>query len=393
MSVIDELEELKKLKEQGILTETEFESEKNKILNKGTKAEKNNVKTEKNLEKIETNTNNNTEKQKVKSLNKSVREQKKKNCKNCGNEIHEGEKFCGKCGTKVKNFKIKKYQIVIAISIVILLAIGGVIGGAYYNNTVITDEFLTENLKQNGFEQFDNVNVTTLAIKDITYDDYNKLVVANIDVSNSSTKVLRTSILLVNKKENKVNSFTINNSLLYLLKGIANSNTADNPSKIAEICVKYIQNKGTSCFNNTSDDFKNLVKEIGNIVGTEKSRNFIKTEYAKVVSNANISLDYTILFEKNSVLIKYIAFYETSVEFNPKYPMSEKTYKLAFGDYSDKSSRQTLEYLYGPPYITVKKYNVYEIGAEYSNEQEFEDTKVGSYNTLEEAKEQLNVEE
>ena len=60
MSVIDELEELKKLKEQGILTETEFESEKNKILNKGTKAEKNNVKTEKNLEKIETNTNNNT---------------------------------------------------------------------------------------------------------------------------------------------------------------------------------------------------------------------------------------------------------------------------------------------------------------------------------------------
>ena len=393
MSVIDELEELKKLKEQGILTETEFESEKNKILNKGTKAEKNNVKTEKNLEKIETNTNNNTEKQKVKSLNKSVREQKKKNCKNCGNEIYEGEKFCGKCGTKVKNFKIKKYQIVIAISIVILLAIGGVIGGAYYNNTVITDEFLTENFKQNGFDQFDSVNITTLAVKDITYNDYNKLVVANIDMTNNGSKIPMTSILLVNKKENKVEGFKINLSLLYLLKGIANSNTAECPSKIAEICVKYIQNKGTDCFNNSSDDFKNLVKEIGDIVGTEKSRNFIKMEYAKVASNANISLDYTILFEKNSALIKYIAFYETSVEFNPKYPMDEKTYKLAFGDYSDRSSRQALEYLYGPPYITVKKYDVYEIGTESSNEQEFEDTKVGSYETLEEAKEQLNVEE
>ena len=73
--------------------------------------------------------------------------------------------------------------------------------------------------------------------------------------------------------------------------------------------------------------------------------------------------------------------------------MDEKTYKLAFGDYSDRSSRQALEYLYGPPYITVKKYDVYEIGTESSNEQEFEDTKVGSYETLEEAKEQLNVEE
>lgn len=393
MSVIDELEELKKLKEQGILTETEFESEKNKILNKGTKAEKNNVKTEKNLEKIETNTNNNTEKQKVKSLNKSVREQKKKNCKNCGNEIYEGEKFCGKCGTKVKNFKIKKYQIVIAISIVILLAIGGIIGGVYYNNTVITDEFLTENFKQNGFEQFDNVNVTTLAVKDIIYNDFNKLVVANIDITNNGSKISRTGILLVNKKEKKVDSFTINNTLLYLLKGVANSNTEETSPKIAEICVKYIQDKGTDCFNSTSDNFKNLVKDIGDIVGTEKSRDFIRTEYAKVASNANINLDYTILFEKNSALIKYIAFYETSVEFNPKYPMDEKTYKLAFGDYSDRSSRQALEYLYGPPYITVKKYDVYEIGTESSNEQEFEDTKVGSYETLEEAKEQLNVEE
>lgn len=393
MSVIDELEKLKKLKEQGILTETEFESEKNKILNKNVKIENvTNNETEK-INKNGKNISKESQKNKVSNINTNGKKHKEKICKKCGNKIHEGEKFCGKCGTKVENFKIKKYQIAIAISIVILLSIGGTIGGVYYNNTVITDEFLTENFKQNGFDQFDSVNITNLAVKNITYNDYNKLVVANIDMTNNGSKIPMTSILLVNKKENKVEGFKINLSLLYLLKGIANSNTAECPSKIAEICVKYIQNKGTDCFNNSSDDFKNLVKEIGDIVGTEKSRNFIKMEYAKVASNANISLDYTILFEKNSALIKYIAFYETSVEFNSNYPMSEKTYKLAFGDYSDKSSRQTLEYLYGPPYVTVEKYNVYEINAEYTNEQEFEDTKVGSYDTIEEAEEQLNVEE
>ena len=310
-------------------------------------------------------------------------------CSNCGNEIQKGEKFCGKCGAEIKRFKIKKYQIVIAISVVVLLIIGGITGGIYYNNTVITDDFLTENFKQNGFEQFDSVKVKTLAVKDITYNDYNKLVVANIDITNNGSKISRTGILLVNKKEKKVDSFTINNVLLYLLKGVANSNTKETSPKIADICVKYIQSKGTDCFNNIeTEDFKSLTKEIGDIVGIEKSRNFIKMEFAKEVKNANIDIDYTILFEKDSVLIKYLAFYETSVEFNPKYPMSEKTYKLAFGAYSDKSSRQTLEYLYGPPYITVKKYNVYNFGEDATDE-----NKVGSYDTLEEAEEQLNVEE
>lgn len=376
MSNIDKLEKIQKLKEQGVLTETEFEQEKKKILSNNPKEETN----------INSKMNNIKEK-----VNKSKKIRK---CKKCGSEIHEGEKFCGKCGTEVKKFKIKKYQIIVAISIVVLLAIVGIIGAVYYNNTVITDDFLTENFKQNGFEQFENVNVKALAIKDITYDGYNKLVVANVDVTINGVNMQNTGILLVNKKENKVEGLTTNTVLSYLIKGIANSNTKETSPQIAAICVKYIQNKGTDCFNNIeSEDFKSLMKEIGDIVGIEKSRNFIKTEYAKVVSNANINLDYTLLFEKDSALIKYIAFYETSVEFNPKYPMSEKTYKLAFGDYSDKSSRQTLEYLYGPPYITVKKYNVYTINTSSSNEQEFEDTKVGSYNTLEEAEEQLNVEE
>lgn len=129
MSVIDELEKIQKLKEQGILTEEEFEDEKSKILNKNTKVEKNNVETEKNVEKIETNIN--TEKQEIQSLNRNVREHKKKVCKNCGNEIQEGEKFCGKCGNKITttndlerfNLKNKTSLIFIVVFIVIMVIV------------------------------------------------------------------------------------------------------------------------------------------------------------------------------------------------------------------------------------------------------------------------------
>ena len=223
MSNIDELEKLQKLKEEGVLTDTEFEAEKKKILN-------NNVKKKTSINS------------KIGEIKKNVKEKKNKKikkCKKCGNEIQKGEKFCGKCGAEIKRFKIKKYQIVIAISVVVLLIIGGITGGIYYNNTVITDDFLTENFKQNGFEQFDSVKVKTLAVKDITYNDYNKLVVANIDITNNGSKISRTGILLVNKKEKKVDSFTINNVLLYLLKGVANSNTKETSPKIAESKQKY----------------------------------------------------------------------------------------------------------------------------------------------------------
>lgn len=202
-----------------------------------------------------------------------------------------------------------------------------------------------------------------------------------------------TVIYLVNKKDDNIEGITSNNNLLYLLKGIANSNKSKNSPKIAEICVKYIQNKGDEFFNDTSsEDFKSLVKEIGDIVGTEKSREFIKTEYAKDVSSKNINLEYTVLFEKGSALIKYIAFYETTTEYNSNYPMSESTYET-YQKYGSSSTLRSLQELFGSPYVTVKKYNVYKIDKTYANAEEFEKGKVGSYDTLKEAEEQLNVEE
>lgn len=142
MSVIDDLEKIEKLKEQGILTEEEFDNEKNKILNKSTKVEENNIKTQKSDEKIIPN--NNTEEQKIQRPNKSVKEYKKRVCKNCGNEILEGEKFCGKCGHKVdeKNIKTKQYIIIGIIAVVIIVATLLII---LINNSKEQDDKVNEN--------------------------------------------------------------------------------------------------------------------------------------------------------------------------------------------------------------------------------------------------------
>lgn len=43
-------------------------------------------------------------------------------CKNCGNEIKENEKFCGKCGKKATNNK--KYLIIIIIIFIVICIIG-----------------------------------------------------------------------------------------------------------------------------------------------------------------------------------------------------------------------------------------------------------------------------
>ena len=104
-------------------------------------------------------------------------------------------------------------------------------------------------------------------------------------------------------------------------------------------------------------------------------------------------MDATLLFEKDSPMIKYIAFYETTLKYNANYPIDERTFKYFSNDYySHKNTINTLEYLYGPAYTTVNEYAVYKLEGNDSVE-DLEKSKVGSYSTLEEAKETLNVEE
>ncbi len=129
MSVIEDLEKIQKLKEQGILSDEEFEKEKQKILGKDVKKEQITNNAKQHINKATKNINQKIKKCKTIFINKTNRQHKKKFCSNCGNEILEEEKFCGKCGNKINNKKSFKLYIFIALIIVAII-----IGVIIYNN-------------------------------------------------------------------------------------------------------------------------------------------------------------------------------------------------------------------------------------------------------------------
>lgn len=395
MSIIDELEKIQELKVKGILTEQEFEKEKYKILNNGKIADK----TKKKVELVERPKELAQEKS-IKEIKqtKSVTTNKREFCIKCGNEILEGEKFCGKCGTKTKLdiekktniFKIK--YIKISVIIVCIIAIIGVSGKIYYDNTTITDEYIVKYLKEEkGFEQFDDVSIKILATEDIDYNNLNKLVINNMTISKNGNTFSQVGILLINRKNNQVESSTISNNLSYILNSLVfNSSKAQ---EVARVSAKYIQNNGIEMLNSSdTENFRNYIKEISNIIGVEKARKSVNEETLKLYKSNNMSVQPTNLFEKDSAFVKYIAFYETKMEFNSSYPMSESQYELMqqYGGSNSKSSLRSLQELFGPAYKLVNKYTVYET-KKYTDEKEFEKNKVGTYNSLDNARKKLNV--
>lgn len=318
-------------------------------------------------------------------------------CKKCGNEIEENEIYCGKCGERVKidKKKIKNYISIFAIIIFIIIVItSGLyfyekdikVGNITINNPMsnfgITNKYLTNNFKENGFDQFDDVDVKILAIKDIEYNNFNKVVLANTEITNDGIKISNTGLLLVNRKENIVDSFTINNNLIFILNGL-NNNTKQKSEDILEICANYIQNYGTDIFANIeNDNFKSLIKNISNKMGIQQAREYAKSGFKKL-NNGN--LQYTLLFDKDSALVRYIAFYTDTLKYNSRYPIDERTYKYLSKDYSYRSTLNTFEYIYGPAYSMVKQYEVYSVS---------DNSKlIGAYQNLETAKTKLNVEE
>lgn len=110
MSNLDELEKLQELKLKGIITNEEFEEEKNSLLNGEVKNKIN--------------------------INKKHNDNLNRICKNCGALIEENEaKYCGKCGNKIKNkydykqFIFKYKFLIIGITVILI----GFIGVAVYN--------------------------------------------------------------------------------------------------------------------------------------------------------------------------------------------------------------------------------------------------------------------
>lgn len=273
-----------------------------------------------------------------------------------------------------------------------IIAIIGVSGKIYYDNTTITDEYIVKYLKEEkGFEQFDDVSIKILATEDIDYNNLNKLVINNMTISKNGNTFSQVGILLINRKNNQVESSTISNNLSYILNSLVfNSSKAQ---EVARVSAKYIQNNGIEILNSSdTENFRNYIKEISNIIGVEKARKSVNEETLKLYKSNNMSVQPTNLFEKDSAFVKYIAFYETKMEFNSSYPMSESQYELMqqYGGSNSKSSLRSLQELFGPAYKLVNKYTVYET-KKYTDEKEFEKNKVGTYNSLDNARKKLNV--
>lgn len=392
MEKLDELERLQRLRESGAITADEFEKVKNKILADDVEAVDNKQIKEDVVAHKETVTAKVKEHYNVENITNN------KICNKCGNELLEEDKFCGKCGSKVKLSIKRKIKILIIISIIVIILIIGTLSGLYFygenikigkitinnpmSNYGITDEYLTNNFKENGWDQYDNVDVNILAIADIEYNEFNKVVLASNTVTNNGVKLTNTGILLLNRKDNMVKGFTINSNLIMIFNGLAN-NSNNKAIEVLEVSVKYIQEYGIDFFsNNSSNQYRLLIKEISDIIGVNKARGYVKSGMVESVKSISSNLDYTLLFEKESALVKYIAFYGEKLEFNSSWPIDETAAKYLY-TYNRRTYNNLIS-IYGQPYKTVKQYELYSM----------EDVNaVSTYKSLETAKEKLNVEE
>ena len=278
MSVIDELEKLKKLKEQGILTETEFESEKNKILKKDVKVEKLSNNIEKKINNVEKNI-----------INKDIKKQdniqqnKKKFCSKCGNEIHEGEKFCGKCGNKIHKNKIKMYQLIIAVVIVITIPIGIIIFDKNKeqtnsnSNSNISEEITTNN-KNTSTKTQTSTNLEVLDIKNNELKiNATELISKIISVNNATTEYKYTKKL--QDSRGNYNVYSIGNSTLhgtlaaYPFLILENKSTGN----VVRICIYYAYNGGTRLNTNSINTNYSILYDALNAINQQELASAVMT--------------------------------------------------------------------------------------------------------------------
>lgn len=314
-------------------------------------------------------------------------------CKNSDNKIEEKQKACEESRNKVLSKKNK--ILIISVIAVIIVVIAVLIGLRLYGKNIkvgnitvenpminleITDEWLTNKFKENGFDQFEYVNVKIINITDIDYNNFDKLILAEVTVKNNGTTESKVGIELANKKEDIVEGVTINNNLIWILPSLKNSNK-NKSEEVLDTCAKYIQAYGAEIFNDRENEmFGELTKEISKIIGIKKARECVDNEFRKL---SNADSDCILLFEKESARIKYIAFYEEKLQFNPKWSISEQMYKYFLSSYKYKDTIATYKLIYGEPYVMVGQYVIADSSQNV----------VGTYRSLEFVKNQYNVEE
>lgn len=385
MSNIDELEKIQKLKEKGILTETEFEQEKKKILDNNAKE----------------NTNINS---KISNIKERVNKGKKiKKCKKCGNEIQEGENFCGKCGNKVKWHNTKKARLLLIMIISILIILIGVfIAYTSFNDSgntviknifskkVITEDELIQMIKgtQYGIYYEDN-SVKIGPIIDYDYEGYNKLISYSCIFKNSNNGVtLDAGALMLYNTENKsYKNIELDGDFTAIIYYLNTSNMDENLESVVILLGQYFEENGIENFgiNNNMDKYLNLGKEVGKIVGVKLCRN-ISNNY--ITNMTNIPAETKFLYKEGEIYPRYVGTTTTEQKYMWDFTLPEAAYEAMTKeiDSSDRNYLSIMTQKYGPAYKMVTEFSVYG----FTNE---DVTLQGNYNSLEEAKEKLGVEE
>lgn len=315
-------------------------------------------------------------------------------CINCGNKIEEGEKFCGKCGTEVQNkvnenqpIKIKLSNLIIVFVIISALIVGGVLVFLNFDNISklfsgndVNDEYIEEILMSGpgGEGYFIKDTTRILAKTDLFYQNYNKLVIYTATIKNNLGQTTSgVGVIILNKQEDIFYSIEINSVVYGILDGLYRNGDIANIEKTAPILAQYVQNYGIEGLAYGNEGYSDLCKEIANIVGIERGRKYAN-DFLNTLNTSN--LNATVLYEKNSVEPKYMAFYQQTTKYN--WDVSEN-----IANYWYKTNRDTYysyELIYGPAYSTLYEYEVISMETQKV---------VGNYSTLEKAKSSLNVEE
>lgn len=216
-------------------------------------------------------------------------------CKKCGNEILDGEKFCGKCGTKVelnieretnnikekKNIKIKPIYLIIGI-IAIILIISMVIMISNNQSTVVEEASTSSNRTLNENKILDCIDVENKQFK-INIDDLtNELKKIKLDEETANREAFKSEYEVISQDTTDENGNSIKVYMFINKLGkynkyylppfmFATNSTNKNIFQIA-ILHEYEADYGTNSLKSSDYTYTWLYKALNNLGQNELSQ-------------------------------------------------------------------------------------------------------------------------
>lgn len=333
-------------------------------------------------------------------------------CKKCGNEILDGEKFCGKCGTKVelnieretnnikekKNIKIKPIYLIIVIVIIVAVSLSAImknnkdsssISNIFSFNNQISNEKLTKMLKNsnNGIYLQEN-SVKVGSSIDFNYNNYNKLVSYSCIYMNGTVTLNSGGLLMLNEDTEDFKILQLSTDFMSIIYYLNTEEENDKLNSITILMGEYINANGIDKFSindNNIEEYMTLGKDIGEIVGVELCRDIIRDALIKINSSEStqsVMASTKFFYKRNEISPRYLGYYTTKQVYN--WPIDETAARLLYS--SNRQTYNNMVAIYGQPYKTVETFTVYDFTKE--------DTPVvGSYDNEKAAENKLGIEQ